>query len=75
MAVSEVRSSFPWLAFTGLVPVVLMVPILMAHAYAAGVVVAVVGCLSWCTARPAPGSRCWCWSWRWSSPVSAVAST
>src|ERR687886_1621185 len=45
MAVSEVRSPSPWLAFTGLLPVVLMVPILIAHAYAAGVVVAVVGCV------------------------------
>jgi hypothetical protein len=45
MAVSEVRSSSPWLAFTGLLPVVLMVPILIAHAYAAGVVIAVVGCV------------------------------
>ena len=45
MAVSEVRSSSPWLAFTGLLPVVLMVPILIAHAYAAGVIVAVVGCV------------------------------
>ncbi len=45
MSVSEVRSSSPWLAFTGLLPVVLMVPILIAHAYAAGVVVAVVGCV------------------------------
>jgi hypothetical protein len=45
MAVSEVRASSPWLAFTGLLPVVLMVPILIAHAYAAGVIVAVVGCV------------------------------
>ena len=45
MAVSEVRSPSPWLAFTGLLPVVLMVPILIAHAYAAGVVIAVVGCV------------------------------
>jgi hypothetical protein len=45
MSVSEVRSSSPWLAFTGLLPVVLMVPILLAHAYALGVVVAVVGCV------------------------------
>ena len=45
MAASEVRSSSPWLAFTGLLPVVLMVPILIAHAYAAGVIVAVVGCV------------------------------
>jgi hypothetical protein len=45
MAVSEVRSSSPWLAFTGLLPVLLMVPILIAHAYAAGVIVAVVGCV------------------------------
>ena len=45
MAVSEVGSSSPWLAFTGLLPVVLMVPILIAHAYAAGVIVAVVGCV------------------------------
>jgi hypothetical protein len=45
MSVSGVRSSSPWLAFTGLVPVVLMVPILIAHAYAAGVIVAVVGCV------------------------------
>ena len=45
MSDSEVRSSSPWLAFTGLLPVVLMVPILIAHAYAAGVIVAVVGCV------------------------------
>jgi hypothetical protein len=45
VAVSEVRSASPWLAFTGLLPVVLMVPILIAHAYAAGVIVAVVGCV------------------------------
>jgi hypothetical protein len=45
MAVPEIRSSSPWLAFTGLLPVVLMVPILIAHAYAVGVVVAVVGCV------------------------------
>jgi hypothetical protein len=45
MAASEVRASSPWLAFTGLLPVVLMVPILIAHAYAAGVIVAVVGCV------------------------------
>src|SRR3954454_20609899 len=45
MEVSEVRSSSPWLAFTGRLPVVLMVPILIAHAYAAGVIVAVVGCV------------------------------
>jgi hypothetical protein len=45
MSESEVRSSSPWLAFTGLLPVVLMVPILIAHAYAAGVIVAVVGCV------------------------------
>ncbi len=45
MAVPEVRSSSPWLAFTGLLPVLLMVPILIVHAYAAGVIVAVVGCV------------------------------
>jgi hypothetical protein len=45
MAESEFRSSSPWLAFTGLLPVVLMVPILIAHAYALGVLVAVVGCV------------------------------
>jgi hypothetical protein len=45
MAVSEVRSSSPWLAFTGLVPVALMVPILIAHAYALAVLVAVAGCV------------------------------
>ena len=45
MSVSAVRSSSPWLAFTGLLPVVLMVPILIAHAYALGVVVAIVGCV------------------------------
>src|SRR3954471_12845008 len=45
MSVPEIRSSSPWLAFTGLLPVVLMVPILIAHAYAAGVIVAVVGCV------------------------------
>jgi hypothetical protein len=45
MSVSELRSSSPWLAFTGLLPVVLMVPILIAHAYAVGVIVAVVGCI------------------------------
>jgi hypothetical protein len=32
MSDSEVRSSSPWLAFTGLLPVVLMVPILIAPA-------------------------------------------
>jgi hypothetical protein len=41
----DIRSSSPWLAFTGLIPVVLMVPILLAHWYALGVVVAVVGCV------------------------------
>src|SRR3954469_21315392 len=45
MEASEVRSSSPWLAFTGLLPVLLMVPILIAPAYAAGVIVAVVGCV------------------------------
>jgi hypothetical protein len=45
MSTADVRSSSPWLAFTGLLPVVLMVPILLAHAYAAGVIVAVVGCV------------------------------
>jgi hypothetical protein len=40
----DVRVSSPWLAFTGLLPVVLMVPILLMHAYAVGVVVAVAGC-------------------------------
>src|SRR3954451_1164262 len=45
MSVPEIRSSSPWLAFTGLLPVVLMVPILIAHAYAAGVIVAAVGCV------------------------------
>ena len=45
MSVSDVRSSSPWLAFTGLLPVIIMVPILLVHAYALGVVVAAAGCL------------------------------
>src|SRR3954449_7807343 len=45
MSVPEIRSSSPWLAFTGLLPVALMVPILIAHAYAVGGIVAVVGCV------------------------------
>ena len=45
MSVPDIRSSSPWLAFTGLIPVVLMVPILLAHWYALGVMVAVVGCV------------------------------
>lgn len=44
MSVRDVRSSSPWLAFTGLIPVILMVPILLVHWYALGVIVAVVGC-------------------------------
>jgi hypothetical protein len=39
----SVRSGHWWQAFTGLIPVLVMVPILMAHAYTAGVVVAVAG--------------------------------
>jgi hypothetical protein len=42
----NVRASSPWLAFTGLLPVIVMVPILAVHAYAAGVLVAVGGCLA-----------------------------
>ncbi|MFC4786359.1 hypothetical protein ACT8ZV_17920 [Nocardioides sp. MAHUQ-72] len=38
-----VRSGRWWQAFTGLVPVILMVPILLAEAYALGVLVAFVG--------------------------------
>ncbi|MGZ4627396.1 hypothetical protein [Oryzihumus sp.] len=34
------------MAFTGLLPVVIMVPILLVHAYALGVVVAAAGCLA-----------------------------
>src|SRR4051794_21807935 len=45
MAVPQIRSSSPWLALPRPPPVVLMVPILIAHAYAVGVVVAVVGCV------------------------------
>lgn len=45
MSVSDVRSSSPWLAFTGLLPVIIMVPILLVHAYALGVLVAAAGCL------------------------------
>ncbi len=45
MSVTDVRSSSPWLAFTGLLPVVVMVPILLLHAYALGVVVAAAGCV------------------------------
>lgn len=46
MSVPEVRASSPWLAFTGLLPVVIMVPILLVHAYALGVIVAAAGCLA-----------------------------
>jgi hypothetical protein len=46
MSVSDVRASSPWLAFTGLLPVVVMVPILLVHAYALGVIVAAAGCLA-----------------------------
>ena len=46
MSVPEVRASSPWLAFTGLLPVVIMVPILLLHAYALGVIVAAAGCLA-----------------------------
>jgi len=46
MSVPEFRASSPWLAFTGLLPVVIMVPILLVHAYALGVVVAAAGCLA-----------------------------
>ena len=45
MSVSDVRASSPWLAFTGLLPVIIMVPILLVHAYALGVIVAAAGCL------------------------------
>src|SRR3954453_13731953 len=45
MGASGGPSSSPWLAFPGLLPDVLIVPILIAHAYAAGVIVAVVGCV------------------------------
>lgn len=45
MSVRNISSSSPWSAFTGLVPVILMVPILLAHWYAFGVLVAVVGCV------------------------------
>lgn len=40
---NAVRSGPWWQAFTGLVPVLLMVPILLAHAYAVGVLVAAAG--------------------------------
>ncbi|MGN6635074.1 MAG: hypothetical protein ACTHJ6_06365 [Oryzihumus sp.] len=46
MSVPEARASSPWLAFTGLLPVLLMVPILLVHAYALGVIVAAAGCLA-----------------------------
>src|SRR6476619_4538002 len=45
MSVPEARASSPWLAFTGLLPVLRMVPILLVHAYALGVIVAAAGCL------------------------------
>lgn len=40
---ASIRSGHWWQAFTGLIPVLFMVPILLAHAYTAGVVVAVAG--------------------------------
>jgi hypothetical protein len=43
---SDVRTSSPWLAFTGLIPVIVMVPILLLHWYAAGVLVAAAGCVA-----------------------------
>ncbi len=39
----SVRSGHWWQAFTGLIPVLVMVPILLLHAYALGILVAVVG--------------------------------
>lgn len=45
-ALERVRAGHWWQAFTGLVPVLLMVPILLAHAYTLGVLVAVVGSLA-----------------------------
>lgn len=42
-SLDSVRTGHWWQAFTGLVPVVLMVPILLMHAYLAGVLVAVAG--------------------------------
>lgn len=39
----SVRTGHWWQAFTGLVPVLVMVPILLLHAYALGILVAVVG--------------------------------
>ena len=45
MSDSDVRASSPWLAFTGLLPVIVMVPILLMHAYALGVIVAAAGCV------------------------------
>jgi hypothetical protein len=41
-SIDAVRTGHWWQAFTGLVPVILMVPVLLAHAYLAGVVVAAV---------------------------------
>lgn len=40
---SAVTSGPPWLAFTGLIPVILMVPVLLAHLYVLGVIVGAVG--------------------------------
>lgn len=40
--VAAVRSGPWWQAFTGLLPVLLMVPVLLAHAYLAGVIIATV---------------------------------
>ena len=42
-SLTSVRTGHWWQPFTGLVPVLVMVPILLAHAYLAGVVVAVAG--------------------------------
>jgi hypothetical protein len=39
----SVRTGHWWQAFTGLIPVLIMVPILLLHAYAVGILVAVVG--------------------------------
>jgi hypothetical protein len=46
MSADTIRSSSPWLAFTGLIPVLIMVPILLMHAYAVGVIVAAAGCVA-----------------------------
>jgi hypothetical protein len=44
-SIDSIRTGHWWQAFTGLLPVLLMVPILLAHAYTAGVVVATVAAL------------------------------